>query len=97
MKKLYLLFIFLALFPLFAQTDTSKESSPNVIFLWDLHHVILKPRNQFRTVLKYPHKARALKNIRLQGKVWKLLLKGIFKEPSSDHFIILLMYIKTPI
>lgn len=63
------------------------DNPQNTIFLWDIHYVIFKPHKPFRTILKYPHKARAFQNRKLQNKIWKLLFKGMFKESASDHFI----------
>ncbi len=65
----------------------AATSHDTIIFLWDLHHVLFKPHKTFATILNYPHKARAFKNKKLQHKIWKLLLKGMFKESASDHFI----------
>ncbi len=85
MKKFFLLAtLFL---PLAAQADESTQENKDVIFLWDLHYVVIKPRGAFRAVLKYPHKLMVLKNKRLQRKIWKLLFKGMFKESASDQFI----------
>lgn len=62
----------------------------NVIFLWDLHHVVFKPHQQFRAALKYPNKGKAFWDKKTRGKVMKYLLKGIFgKELSSDKFVYL--------
>jgi FMN phosphatase YigB (HAD superfamily) len=85
MKKLNILFTFLLFFSLNAEAPSDTFCS--IIFLWDLHYVIFKPHKAFRAVMQYPHKAEAFKNRKLQAKVLKLLLKGMFKESASDQFI----------
>jgi FMN phosphatase YigB (HAD superfamily) len=89
MKKTSLFLLLLASFNIvFAATEPASSEPSNTIFLWDIHYVILKPHKAFRTVLKYPHKSQAFfKNKKLRGKIFKLLLKGMFKESASDHFI----------
>lgn len=73
---------------LIASVQAQETIQPKkVIFLWDLHHVVLKPHRAFRTAMKYPHKAKAFGHKKTRGKVLKLLLKGIFKESSSDKFV----------
>ncbi len=79
-----------------ATASSSIICSENTIFLWDLHYVLFKPHKTLRTILLYPHKARAFKNRKLQNKIWKLLLKGMFKESASDHFIHLAEYYNNP-
>lgn len=61
-----------------AQTD---------IILWDLHDVVLKRTGTFSTVMSYPHKAKALSNSNLRGKMVKILCKNTFKEGSSEEYI----------
>lgn len=69
---------------------TADQIAPKkVIFLWDLHHVVLKPDKPFRTAMSYRHKTKALFGHKTGGKVLKLLIKGVFKEPSSDKFVYL--------
>lgn len=85
MKK-GIIFIVATFLPAFIWTAQEPQKPKKVIFLWDLHHVVLKPHHIFRTVLQYPHKKEALKNAALQGKIFTLMLKGIFKESASDQF-----------
>lgn len=69
------------------QANQSPQDPKRVIFLWDLHHVVLKPHRSLRAALSYPHKAKALGHKQSRGKILKLLLKGMFKEISSDKFV----------
>ena len=85
MKK-YILALFTLISPVLPIT-AHQIVEKKVIFLWDLHHVVLKPHKSFRTAMSYPHKTRALFGHKSGGKVIKLLFKGMFKEPSSDSFI----------
>lgn len=86
MKKALLSLIFALSFAHTISAEKAVEPK-KVIFLWDLHHVVLKPHRPFRTAMKYPHKGKAFGNKKTRGKVLKLLLKGIFKESSSDKFV----------
>lgn len=67
--------------------DTVDPNKENTIFLWDLHHVVIKPRGTLAAVMRYPNKGKVFKDFKLQRKLWGLMIKGIFKESASDKFI----------
>jgi len=82
-KELYVL---LAL-SLTSITVAITPPQKDVIFLWDLHHVLLKPKGKIRALRNYPYKKLALKNANLRRKFLKYSLISRFKEVSSEKFL----------
>ena len=82
-KKLYIL-LALSLSTLSIAITPEKK---DVIFLWDLHHVLLKPKGKIRALKNYPHKKDALRNANLRRKFLKYSLISRFKEVSSEKFL----------
>ena len=60
-----------------------------VIFLWDLHHVLLKPKGKVKALRNYPHKKKAFRNTNLRRKFFKYSFVSRFKEVSSEKFLAL--------
>lgn len=56
------------------------------VFLWDLHHVLLKPKGRVQAFRQYPHKKEALQNANLRRKFFKYILISPFKEVTSEKF-----------
>lgn len=71
----------------FAYQRISRRHRPADIILWDLHDVVLKRHGTFKTIMRYPHKAKALQKGALRGGMVKLLVKNMFKEGSSEEYI----------
>lgn len=70
-----------------AVSIASTPEKKDVIFLWDLHHVLLKPKGRIQALRHYPHKKKALKNTNLRRKFLKYSLVSRFKEVSSEKFL----------
>ena len=77
---------FLAL-SFFSLSTVQAEKPKNVIFLWDLHHVILKPHGRLKALRRYPHKREALRMAKLRGKLLKYAFLSPFKELSSEKIL----------
>ncbi|TET34300.1 hypothetical protein E3J61_02985 [Candidatus Dependentiae bacterium] len=83
-KRIYIL---LALSLSTVSVATIPSQKKDVIFLWDLHHVLLKPKGRIRALKHYPHKKKALRNTNLRRKFLKYSLVSRFKEVSSEKFL----------
>lgn len=64
--------------------DTPQK---NVIFLWDLHHVLLKPSKRIQALRNYPHKKEAFRNANLRRTFLKYALISRFKEIPAEQFL----------
>ena len=84
MAKRISLLLALSLSALCTATPPEKK---DVIFLWDLHHVLLKPKGKIKALRNYPHKKKALKNANLRRKFLKYSLVSRFKEVSSEKLL----------
>lgn len=62
-----------------------QEKKENIVFVWDLHGVVLKPRSKVRAFRKYPNKKKALRQTKLRHKFLKCIVKAKFKGISSEE------------
>lgn len=81
------IFVLLALSLSTISVASTTSSKKDVIFLWDLHHVLLKPKGRIRALKHYPHKKKALNNTNLRRKFLKYSLVSRFKDISSEKFL----------
>ncbi len=67
---------------------TVQAAKPErVIFLWDLHHVILKPHGRLKALKQFPHKKEALRMAKLRNKFLKYAFLSRFREVSSEKIL----------
>ncbi len=82
MNKNKLLLIILLFFSSFSQAI-------NPIILWDIHDVLLQPKNKIITILRYPYLKQLFANFSwpLFKDLAKLIGKELFGSTSSEEFI----------